>query len=438
MALTLNLNNEVVKMRKDVKTARALVIRKLTRHIAKLKKKKGKEGEIEKNQRRAQRLIEEIHAMKSLKPDQVTKAALQKNIIFDKVIKNPNSTILDRATARIASYPLISKKIIEIKAAIKAFKEERLLENKKLSETEEDISEKTEFTIQNYTSLDKSSQITENKLEDSEANDTLMVVKKAEVNKSVVAAEKPQETKENLNVVVSELAETVKSENILIKDDLENPTKVEPENFENTNAQNKLENVMPESEESDVEKSETDEKQEYFDDSTEERFYKQSSLSEDDGSDDDFFIGKVKRIKKRKSDSGSRVEKKNTNIRTAIEDLKATQAEVQSAESKESIKQNLKQGNLNSVFCNSLSDSKGQKSRKNHAQPQIRKGSVVPKSMYNKKPLRHPFPEKKPVNRISHTDQSLHPSWEASKRRKMQESQITAFQGKKIKFDDDI
>uniref|UniRef100_A0A8C4RTY4 Serum response factor-binding protein 1 n=1 Tax=Erpetoichthys calabaricus TaxID=27687 RepID=A0A8C4RTY4_ERPCA len=413
MALTLNLNNEVVKMRKDVKTARALIIRKLTRHIAKLKKKKGKDGEIEKNQRRAQRLIEEIHAMK------------------------PNSTILDRATARIVSYPLISKKIIEIKAAIKAFKEERLLENKKLSEAEEDISEKTEFTIQNYTSLDKSSQITDNKLEDCEANNTLMVVNKEEVNKSVVAAEKPQETKENQNVVVSELAETVKSEKMLIKDDLEKSTKVEPKNFENTNAQNKLENVTPESEESKVEHSEKDEKKEYFDDSTEERFYKQSSLSEDDGSDDDFFIGKVKRIKKRKNDSGSRVEKKNMNIRTAIEDLKATKAEVQSAESKESIKQNLKQGNLNSVFCNSLSDSKGQKSRKNHAQPQIRKGSVFPKNMHNKKLPHHPVPEKKPVNRISHTDQSLHPSWEASKRRKMQESQITAFQGKKIKFDDD-
>ncbi|KAF5893195.1 serum response factor-binding protein 1 [Clarias magur] len=33
--------------------------------------------------------------------------------------------------------------------------------------------------------------------------------------------------------------------------------------------------------------------------------------------------------------------------------------------------------------------------------------------------------------------QALHPSWEASKKRKEQQSQITAFQGKKIKFDDD-
>lgn len=67
----LNLNNEVVRMRKEVKRVRALIIRKLTRQISSLKKKKGKETEIERNQRRASRLLEEIHAMKTLSPDLV-------------------------------------------------------------------------------------------------------------------------------------------------------------------------------------------------------------------------------------------------------------------------------------------------------------------------------------------------------------------------------
>lgn len=67
----LNLNNEVVKLRKEVKRVRALIIRKLTRQIGGLKKKKGKDMEIERNQRRAARLLEEIHAMKALSPDVV-------------------------------------------------------------------------------------------------------------------------------------------------------------------------------------------------------------------------------------------------------------------------------------------------------------------------------------------------------------------------------
>lgn len=39
-------------------------------------------------------------------------------------------------------------------------------------------------------------------------------------------------------------------------------------------------------------------------------------------------------------------------------------------------------------------------------------------------------------NKKACLEQPLHPSWEASKRRREQMSQITAFQGKKIKFDD--
>lgn len=67
----LNLNDEVVRMRKEVKRVRALVIRKLTRQMAGLKKKKGKEEDLERNRRRVGRLLEEIHAMKTLKPDPV-------------------------------------------------------------------------------------------------------------------------------------------------------------------------------------------------------------------------------------------------------------------------------------------------------------------------------------------------------------------------------
>lgn len=67
----LNLNNEVVRMRKEVKRVRVLIIRKLIRQIDSLKKKKGKDAQIEKNQRRASRLLEEIHVMKNLSPDLV-------------------------------------------------------------------------------------------------------------------------------------------------------------------------------------------------------------------------------------------------------------------------------------------------------------------------------------------------------------------------------
>uniref|UniRef100_A0A670JLD8 Serum response factor binding protein 1 n=1 Tax=Podarcis muralis TaxID=64176 RepID=A0A670JLD8_PODMU len=76
-------------MRKEVRKVRVLTIRKLTRHIAKLKAKKGTEDAVLKNHKRAERLLEEIHAMKEIKLDHVTKLALEREINFEIVCKKP-------------------------------------------------------------------------------------------------------------------------------------------------------------------------------------------------------------------------------------------------------------------------------------------------------------------------------------------------------------
>lgn len=125
MPAVLILSNEVVKMRAEVKRVKVLLIRKLIRQISVLEKKKGSEADLEKFRRRAARLREEIHELKTIMPDSVTKAALQKDISFEKVCRNKEASLSERAIARIATHPQFSKKIVSIKAAIKAFKEER-------------------------------------------------------------------------------------------------------------------------------------------------------------------------------------------------------------------------------------------------------------------------------------------------------------------------
>ncbi|XP_051728295.1 serum response factor-binding protein 1 [Ctenopharyngodon idella] len=126
MPAVLNLSNEVVKMRAEVKRVRVLLIRKLGRQITALEKKKGNEAAVEKFRRRAAKLREEIRELKVVVPDSVTKAALQKDISFDKVCRDKEASLSDRAIARIATHPQFSKRIQSIKAAIKAFKEERI------------------------------------------------------------------------------------------------------------------------------------------------------------------------------------------------------------------------------------------------------------------------------------------------------------------------
>uniref|UniRef100_A0A3Q0SN57 Serum response factor-binding protein 1 n=1 Tax=Amphilophus citrinellus TaxID=61819 RepID=A0A3Q0SN57_AMPCI len=391
MTDVLNLNNEVVKMRKEVKRVRALIIRKLTRQIGTLKKKKGNETEMERNQRRAARLLEEIHAMKSLVPDQVTKTALQKNLSFEQVCKNPKSAISDRAIARIATHPQFNRKIENIKAAVKAFKDERIKSGKRGGkEKVQNEAGKATLQLQDERDERKGEEKEELKedgeegvLKDSEDGPVAKAgeeMKKGET--SAVQTQKKTEPK-SLRPASAKTSD--------IKDIVKNnpPIKKEKPNIQ----------ADPGDKESDLESSD-DEEKEYFDDSTEERFHKQSSQSEE-SDDDDFFVGKVSKFKKKK--------------KKPKDEEKETLDELESRLKSKATK-------LESVFCSSLAATKAGggggvgRGRGNALRQKDHRGGGVS----------HRAPQ-----------QALHPSWEASKRRKEQQGQILAFQGKKIKFDDD-
>ncbi|KAM8960780.1 serum response factor-binding protein 1 [Pelodytes ibericus] len=434
----------VVKMRKDVKKVKVLTIRRLSRHIAKLKAKKGSEELLLKNQRRAQRLLEEIHAMKDLKPDDVTKTALQKEINFDKVCKKPNSTAENRAIARLATYPLLKHKITAIKEAIKAFKEAR--QNLPEGESNENPDCKQPESIET-----KSSE-TEKKCKQKKVKQK----RKSEKPKTEEGDLKEQVSKRLVvepNCIVKDLSD--KEGSLLVETNVEAPpsqsttevkvTEIEMTSKEVEEIPKAVESVpekktpsvqAPGSDFSDIENSDKEHK-EYFDDSTEERFYKQSSGFEDSDSDgeDDFFIGKIRRTKKKKSDkndSEGRGKKESQSKDT--EKCAATHSVIQKGNPVS------KTAKLQSVFCKSLSDTKQKSSymKRETNLPFVKNGkSVVPQA---NKQERKPLPTRGraviPRGKSQGSQQPLHPSWEASRRRKEQQSQITAFQGKKIIFDD--
>ncbi|XP_067424901.1 serum response factor-binding protein 1 [Emydura macquarii macquarii] len=442
MAQVLNLNNEVVKMRKEVKKARVLTIRRLTRHIAKLKLKKGSEDVVLKNQRRAERLLEEIHAMKEIKPDQVTKLALGREINFEQVCKKPNSTATDRAMARLATHPLLKTKIADIKAAVKAFKDAR----RKPTKTQSSDEHKSEGQLSQKPKLMQHSN-------SSIANQTLTLVLKQQEEKTKENV-KTATTIENKQICERECEEkTLEIErtdslgdlslqdagkHAIVQDQTEK-TVDWPKRKKLTSA-NKF-RITNESN-SDVSDLEEFDNKEYFDDSTEERFYNQSSDSEDSDSNDDFFIGKVKKKKKKAADSDlSSVKEKKGLKETLLNKTKDSKIMLMQDVNTEESKPSAKAMKLESVFYNSLSRS-NQKSKN-------MKRNIRDQTSRNRRPA---FPKNEPwikrkqlanaagkkcENKKEHVEQPLHPSWEASKKRREQVSQITAFQGKKIKFDDD-
>ncbi|XP_021104750.1 serum response factor-binding protein 1 [Heterocephalus glaber] len=187
---------------------------------------------------------------------------------------------------------------------------------------------------------------------------------------------------------------------------------------------------------SDGEEELFEEEKEYFDDSTEERFYQQSSMSEDSDSGDDFFIGKARRT--RKKESGCRTSAKEQKPLHQVlpkEDIRETNWDCDVKNRNDKNKSSTEAGKLESVFFHSLSGSKSSR-REHREQAPKSKISDFPE---NEPPIKNQF--KNSTQRgLKNTKQPLntplHPSWEASRKRKEQQSKIAVFQGKKIKFDD--
>ncbi|XP_075035318.1 serum response factor-binding protein 1 isoform X2 [Mixophyes fleayi] len=519
----LNLNNEVVKMRKDVKKVKVLTIRKLTRHMAKLKSKKGTDELILKNRRRAQRLLEEIHTIKKLRPDDVTKTALRKEINFEKVFNKANSTPETRAIARLATNPLLKQKITAIKDAVKAFKEARknLVEQeekeqpRKPSEVAQTVNIQAENNYAKKAFKEARKNLVEQEGEKEQScklpSEPTQIVNTPAVNKYTVKTFKEarknlvaQEGEKEQSCTLSEPTQTVstqaennckqnkaeqeqkavetdqKKESLddscsLRKeadfvgripshdeDDVcpEKTVQIQPsQSVQDTNTAEKTIESIPEikavenrceketveiisekkvpsvyePDSSDIEESDKEDK-EYFDDSTEERFYKKPSDFDDSDSDseDDFFIGKVRRTKKKRSNkNGSDSKMKKDKVQPESTKFTALSTDEQKGRAAP------KAGKLESVFCKSLSETKQKSSymkRENKFPPVRNKKSAVPQANTL---LRNPHPARGAAVRQQSKPQgqTLHPSWEASRKRKEQ-SQIAVFQGKKIVFDD--
>ncbi|NXD90640.1 SRFB1 protein, partial [Chaetorhynchus papuensis] len=428
--------SQVVKMRKDVKKARVLTIRRLTRHIGKLKLKKGSEDLKLKNQKRVERLIEEIHAMKEIKPDEVTRLALRTEVNFETVCRKPNCTAAERAVARLATHPTLKPRFLELKAAVKAFKDARKNPDK-ATPMKKDKSEEQPKSAQHSNSnlddqapkLPQKQQGCEHKTKPGMKIETDKVVEElCESEQKTVEMERAYAPEESSFQAVEMQAVT------------QNKTgkKLDYQKKKENMSMNKLNAIKEIIDDSDQEHAN---EKEYFDDSTEERFYNESSDSDSD-SNDDFFIGKVKKKKKVSAvNNFSSTKQKDRLPKNTVKTEKSTVPGIAQDLIMEERKPLAKASKLESVFCSSLSTtSQNSQNRRRNTKDQPlkneRTGFLKNETKLKKKPFVKASGGIKDNSKKACSEQPLHPSWEASRRRREQISQITAFQGKKIKFDD--
>ncbi|NWR05030.1 SRFB1 protein, partial [Paradoxornis webbianus] len=426
---------QVVKMRKDVKKARVLTIRRLTRHIGKLKSKKGSEDLKLKNQKRVERLIEEIHAMKEIKPDEVTRLALRTELNFESVCKKPNCTAAERAMARLATHPTLKPRFIELKAAVKAFKDARKNPDKATPVKKDQLEEQPKSAQHSNSNLDDRASKGPQKQQGCEHKIKSCMKIETDKVEELCESKSEQKTVEMERAYAPEKPSLQAAEMQTVT---QNKTgkKLDYQKRKENMSMNKLNAIK---EIIDDSEQEHPNEKEYFDDSTEERFYNESSDSDSD-SNDDFFIGKVKKKKKVAVNNFSSTKGKGSVQKNVIKTEKSTVSGTAQNLIMEERKPLAKAGQLESVFCSSLSttnqQSQNKRNTKDHPLRNERTGFLKNETKLKKKPFAKASGGTKCNNKKAHLEQPLHPSWEASRRRREQMSQITAFQGKKIKFDD--
>ncbi|XP_051875836.1 serum response factor-binding protein 1 isoform X2 [Pristis pectinata] len=421
-----------------------------------------------KNLRRAERLLEDIHTMKDLKPDYVSKTALQRNLNYEEVCEKPSSTTEERAIARIASHPLVCKKIAAIKAAVSSFKEAREKDkDQKLLQEPQLKTESLQVSSPEEMSHSKTNKIKADNTMGERSKSTHIKQASAALDKSEPEAlidkcfnnEDTSKVQAAESALVSHVTKQIRSKATHIEETSAALDKPEPEALnekcfsdEDTskaqaaelalvsqvtektrpaqlNTQKKLQVSMNSENTKPIDEDESVEEKEYFDDSTEERFYNQTSS--DESGDDDFFIGKVKRTNKKKQESDP-----TSDVNTVNDDEKNVPTSMKEGKSDPIGKKNREQTKFGSLFCNNLSSSKPSMQKSNlRGVIKNKKSAVLQKSPNTKKLSLRERSQGGPGKVIPKPQQSLHPSWEASRRRKEQ-IQIVAFQGKKIRFDD--
>ncbi|NXQ63063.1 SRFB1 protein, partial [Anthoscopus minutus] len=349
----------------------------------------------------------------------------------------PNCTAAERAMARLATHPTLKPRFVELKAAVKAFKDARKNPNKATPMKKDQTEEQPKSAQHSNSNLDEQASKQPQKQQGCERKTKSGI--KIEADKVVEELCESESEQKTVEMERAYAPEEPSSQAVEMQTIAQNKTgkKLDYEKKKENMSMNKLNAIKEVIDDSDQEHPN---EKEYFDDSTEERFYNESSDSDSD-SNDDFFIGKVKKKKKVAAvNNFSSTKGKDSVQKNVMKTEKSTVSGTVQDLIMEERKPLAKANKLESVFCSSLSTanqkSQSRRNTKDQSLRNERTGFLKNETKLKKKPFAKASRGIKCNNKKALLEQPLHPSWEASRRRREQTSQITAFQGKKIKFDD--
>lgn len=479
-----NLNNKIISMRSTIKKSKIRILTKLIRHIKDLNRKiNEKSANVQKKKRKHANLVEEMKTIKALKADTVSRFVLGNTCTFEELNNKGFQSTEARALARFADEPLLKDVVKKFRAehsdwkSLAAFvqtqssgrhiKKKNKNKNKKTEkhETKTNIKAK-QIMVSNFVhgKVDNMNSTINDMTSDATNAKPLLNVKSSDSNKNQKLINKDlhhdsSDAKVDANQKKSDSAEKNSNKKIQDSKKLQNspnnesknlntklavkkePTqhstqnaamvvkKINLMNFDDgddilidktkdtmtanlfgveNNRENQSESLFFTSQDSSVMETEENETENY------------DQKKDDD--DDDFIVSGNHSMflslsgKETESFKGGRGKRGRMDFNSPHSDFKRTNS----------------QGYRNSGYRNNIG--RGKFSNRGGREKTYPPTKTFKESKYTPS---NNMAKQKLSDKSNLNEEKLHPSWEASRKRKEQAASISAFQGKKTTFDDD-
>ncbi|KAG5323382.1 SRFB1 protein, partial [Pseudoatta argentina] len=132
---------QFILLRHAVRQARICIVNKLIKEAKLLRDRHGNEAQKEKCRRKADRLIDEIYALKTIKDDDISKFGLLDERSLTKILQDQSSSNNVRIMARVTNYKTLNKRLIQFKERFPDYK--HLTEKKKATKLKDKNTVKT-------------------------------------------------------------------------------------------------------------------------------------------------------------------------------------------------------------------------------------------------------------------------------------------------------
>lgn len=107
------INNEIVLLRRSVRQARFCTVNKLIRESKRLRMNHGDQKQLDKNKNRADKLVREVYALKKIKDDQISQYGIKHFEKLNDILQNPSTDDKTRAMIKIIRHKPLNAKIKE-------------------------------------------------------------------------------------------------------------------------------------------------------------------------------------------------------------------------------------------------------------------------------------------------------------------------------------